>query len=483
MNTRAPANAPVVRMDSLARLPVFYDLRDARVLVAGGTAAAAWKAELLHAAGAEVHVYSERAGEEMLALVAEMPRVVLHARRPVASDFTGMAMAVGDPESLAEEFVALARAASVPVNVIDKPEFCDFTFGSIVNRSPLVIGISTDGAAPVFGQAVRARLEALIPAGFAHWAKAARDWRPRLQALALPFRERRTFWERFTDCATTGPRRVPGDTDFDALVVETRGIAAAKAGSVILVGAGPGDTELLTLRAVRELQSADVILFDDLVSPQVLDFARREARKMLVGKTGHGPSCKQSEINELMIKLAREGKRVARLKGGDPMIFGRAGEEIEACRAAGIPVEVVAGVTAAQGAAASLGVSLTRRTQANRVQYVTGHDRGGALPSDIDWQALADPHATTVVYMPRKTLAVLSERAIREGADPAMPALAVVNATRTNETVITGTIATLAAALGTEQAEGPVLVMIGRVLEAYARHREAHGALSAAASA
>ena len=202
------------------------------------------------------------------------------------------------------------------------------------------------------------------------------------------------------------------------------------------------------MRAVRALQSADVILIDDLVAPEVLDFARREAKKMMVGKTGHGPACRQGEINELMIKLAKAGKRVVRLKGGDPMIFGRAGEEIAACRAENIPVEVVPGISAAQGAASRLLVSLTHRAQARRLQYVTGHDRDGKLPADIDWRALADPAATTIVYMPKKTLRELSARAIAEGLDPATPAVAIANATRPDETIVAGTIADIAGADG-----------------------------------
>jgi uroporphyrin-III C-methyltransferase/precorrin-2 dehydrogenase/sirohydrochlorin ferrochelatase len=233
---------------------------------------------------------------------------------------------------------------------------------------------------------------------------------------------------------------------------------------VVLVGAGPGDPELLTLRAVRALQSADVILIDDLVAPQVLDFARREAKKMMVGKTGHGPACKQTEINDLMIKLARAGKRVVRLKGGDPMIFGRAGEEIAACRMANIPVEVVPGISAAQGAASRLLVSLTHRAHARRLQYVTGHDRNGRLPGDIDWRALADPGVTTIVYMPKKTLRALSARAIAEGLDAAIPAVAIANATRPDEIIVTGTIRDIADRIETAAPDGPVLVMIGKVL-------------------
>ena len=399
-------------MEALARLPVFYALAGKRAVVAGGSAAAAWKAELLSAAGASVDVYAVEPSEEMVE-VATQANIAIHRRAIDATDFTNAAMAIGDftDDRDAEGFAALARRAGAPVNVIDKPAFCDFAFGAIVNRSPLVVGISTGGAAPVFGQAVRAKLEALIPQGFSRWAEAARRWRPRVQALALSFRERRRFWERFTERAVAEPNRAPAESDIDALMAETRGVTRST-GSVALVGAGPGDPELLTLRAVRALQSADVILVDDLVSPEILDFARREAKKMMVGKTGHGPACKQSEINDLMVKLARTGKRVVRLKGGDPMIFGRAGEEIDACRAANIPVEVVPGISAAQGAAARLGMSLTHRAQARRLQYITGHDRDGGLPADIDWGALADPGATTVAYMPKKTLRALSTHAI-----------------------------------------------------------------------
>jgi uroporphyrin-III C-methyltransferase/precorrin-2 dehydrogenase/sirohydrochlorin ferrochelatase len=392
-----------------------------------------------------------------------MAGVAIHRRAIEAGDLACAAMAIGafEDDREAAAFAALARAAGVPVTVIDKPAFCDFSFGSIVNRSPLVIGISTDGAAPVFGQAIRAKLEALIPRGFARWAEAAREWRPRVQALS--FRERRRFWEKFTERAVAAPERAPAQADIDALMADTRGVAR-DAGSVVLVGAGPGDPELLTLRAVRALQSADVILIDDLVSPEVLDFARREAKKMMVGKTGHGPACKQSEINELMIKLAKSGKRVVRLKGGDPMIFGRAGEEIAACRAANIAVDVVPGISAAQGAASRLLVSLTHRAQARRVQYITGHDRDGKLPADIDWQSLADPAATTVVYMPKKTLRLLSERAIAHGLDPAMPAVAVANATRPDQAIVAATIATIADEIEACNLGSPVLVMIGRVL-------------------
>jgi uroporphyrin-III C-methyltransferase/precorrin-2 dehydrogenase/sirohydrochlorin ferrochelatase len=450
-------------MAPLARLPAFFALENKRAIVAGGSPAAAWKAELLSAAGAHVEVLAALPSEDMLALAGAPPRgaIAIHRRDWTADDLRSAAIAVADcvDDEAAAEFAAAARAAGVPVNVIDRPDFCDFSFGAIVNRSPLVIGISTEGASPVFGQAIRAKIEALIPKGFARWAAAARSWRPRVKALALPFRSRRSLWERFTARAIAAPDRAPNEADLDALLTPQK----REAGSVTLVGSGPGNPELLTLRALRALQSADVILFDDLVSADILDFARREAKKMLVGKTGHAPSCRQNDINDLMVSLAKAGRCVVRLKGGDPMLFGRADEEIAACRAAGIAVEVVPGITTAQGAAAQLLVSLTRRQDARRLQYITGHGRDGKLPADIDWTSIADPKATTVVYMPTKTLPDLVAAALKSGLDPATPAVAVACATRPDERVIAATIAALPARLVAEPAAGPVVVMIGTV--------------------
>ena len=215
---------------------------------------------------------------------------------------------------------------------------------------------------------------------------------------------------------------------------------------------------------MRALQSADVILFDDLVSREVLDFARREAKKMMVGKTGFGPSCKQEDINALMVALARQGKRVVRLKGGDPLIFARGAEEIAACAEAGIAVDVVPGITAAQGAASRLGMALTGRGQVRRLQYVTGHARDGKLPQDLDWRSLADPATTTAIYMPAKTLAALIDKAIAQGLDPQTPAIAIARATRPDQTVIADTASRLPARIAAHNLPGPLLVMLGRAL-------------------
>lgn len=464
---RAPVVTATPRMGDLARLPLFFALSGRRAVIAGGSAAAASKAELLAATGASVEVYASQPCEEMLSLESEASgREVRIVRRAwEADDLRGAAIAIGafDDDIAAGHFAAAARAAGVPVNVVDRPAFCDFSFGSIVNRSPLVIGISTSGAAPVFAQAIRAKIEALLPQGFSRWVAAAGAWRHVVQASKLSFAGRRKFWQRFTARAVTHPDRLPTKKEIQSLLDTTTALGdTVDAGSVTLVGAGPGDPELLTLRAVRALQSADAILYDDLVSPEVLEFARREARKILVGKTGYGPSCKQDEISALMVKLAKAGRRVVRLKGGDPLIFGRASEEIAACRAAGIAVDIVPGITAAQGAAARLGVSLTGRGLTSRVQFVTGHSHRGGLPANIDWRSVADPAATTAVYMPVRTLDGFVAEAMRVGLDGRTPAVAVIRATWPDEEHIAAPVSELAAAIRNSGANGPVIVMIGR---------------------
>ena len=469
---RAPRETRQVRMEALARLPVFFGLEGRRVLVAGGGEPAAWKVELLSAAGARVEVIAPAVCEDIwrLAGAPNHGAIAVHVRDWHADDIAGAALAIGDFEDAeaAARFSSAARAAGVPVNVIDRPALCDFTFGAIVNRSPLVVGISTDGAAPVFGQAVRAKIEALLPSGFRAWAQAAKTWRAAVTERGLSFHARRAFWERFAAKALAEPHRAPEEADRAALfaALETQG-ASPHGGSVVLVGAGPGDPELLTLKAVRALQSADVVLYDDLVSGAILDFARREAKKMLVGKTGYGPSCKQDDINALMVDLAREGRRVVRLKGGEPMIFGRAGEEIAHCRAAGVPVEVVPGISSPQGAASRLVTSLTHRDHARRLQFVTAHARDGKLPADLDFKALSDKAATTVVYMPRRTLPDLVRNLLASGIEPATPAVAIFSVTRPEEKVVLATVASLVEAVSRavdEGADGPCLVLYGFAL-------------------
>jgi uroporphyrin-III C-methyltransferase / precorrin-2 dehydrogenase / sirohydrochlorin ferrochelatase len=450
-------------MRGLACLPVFFSLAGKRVVLAGGSNAVLWKAELCQAARARLDVFSPNPCSGLVAVARRCPAVALVSRRIEPEDFRGAALAIVEAESAAEaaEFQAAAHAAGIAVNVIDKPGFSDFQFGAIVDRSPLVIGISTDGGSPVLAQAIRGRLEALLPREIKVWAQIAKAWREKLKLLDTPSKTRRRFWELFSRKALAAKRR-PVEADLAMLLAEAEAGTPA-VGSVALVGAGPGDPELLTLKALRALQSADVVLYDDLVAPAIVDMARREAEKIPVGKRGYKPSCRQDHIVARLVSLACQGKRVVRLKGGDPMIFGRADEEIAALRAAGIPIEIIPGVTAALGAAAGLQISLTRRDKARRLQFVTAHAHDGKLPGDIDWRALCDPRASTVVYMGVKTLELVAGRLLANGMDPSTPAHLVERATCPDERHIFGTIESLAAKVARAEPSGPCVILIGEI--------------------
>ncbi|MCB8837320.1 siroheme synthase CysG [Aurantimonas sp. VKM B-3413] len=476
-------------MGELATLPVFFDLKGKRAVMTGGGAGAAWKAELLTATGAAVELYVPREdlGDEMADFLASEPvsGTIIHHDRPWATDiFTGAAIAVGDIESEAEAqaFVCAARAAGVPVNVVDKPAYCDFRFGSIVNRSPVVVGISTDGAAPILGQAIRRRIETLMPPALAGWASLASKVRGEVMDRLAPGPLRRAFWERFSDSAFT--TRSPGanaEEDARGFVADLAHSAAA-GGRVTLVGAGPGEAELLTLKAVRALQAADVILFDDLVSDDILELARREAKRMLVGKRAARESCRQEDINALMVRFAKAGKHVVRLKSGDVSVFGRAGEELDELRRENIPVAIVPGITAASALAAAFGVSLTHRDRAQQVRFVTGHSKKGGLPEDLEWAALADDHATTIFYMGGRMAAKIADRLIAHGLPADTPVAVAANLSRDDETRAAGTLENLGAIVGRIGVDRPILIGVGRVFTEHAEAAEtgAPAAISAA---
>lgn len=444
---RRPQPVAPARIAPLSTLPVFHDLRGRAVVLAGDVEGLDWKADLLQAAGASLR---------------------RNSGLPDPSDFAGAALAVGGFADRRDAvlFSTRARQAGVPVNLIDDAELSDFRFGSIVNRDPVVIAISTDGAAPILGQRIRSRIEALLPSGLSGWVRAAKSWRGTLPGLLPGRAERRVFWEGFADAALNPAAQDRPEDRFDTLLAEARGAQLSRpVGRVDLVGAGPGDPELLTMKAVRRLQAADVILHDDLVGPEILDLARREARRIRVGKRGHGPSCRQDDIVELMLQEARAGHAVVRLKGGDPGIFGRATEEIEACRAAGIPCAVVPGITAAQGLAAQLGISLTERVRARRLHYVTGHGVQGDLPDDLDWDAIARGGVTTVVYMPLGTLTSFRDKALAAGAPGSLPALIARSATLPEFALWRGTLHDLPRGAETLAGTGPALVILGEVVD------------------
>lgn len=339
------------RIRPLATLPVFLSLENRRVLLAGGTEAAAWKAELVAAAGAEVHVYSEAfdpAMEKLLTAGSIRGCFVRHDRLWSEGSFEGAALAIADATTNDEAvaFRDAARAAGVPVNVVDKPSFCDFQFGSIVNRSPIVIGISTNGAAPILGQAIRQRIETLLPLTLADWAGLAGQLRKLVLKTLQPGAQRRRFWEKFTEIAFSERDAPDACGDFGSLVAAIGKAQPVDRGQVTLVGAGPGRAEHLTLKAVRALQGADVILFDELVAEEVLELARREARRVRVGKRGGQDICREENIFAMMMDLTSRGQNVVRLKSGDPMVLGRDGGEIERLRCADISVSIIPGVPA-----------------------------------------------------------------------------------------------------------------------------------------
>lgn len=464
---RKPSETAPSRLGRLAKLPVFVDLRGKRAVLVGGSPGAAWKAELLSAAGAHVDVYTTEICAELEALLSRGAAdglLTLHRRNWTPEILEGAALAVADleEESEAEAFVLAARRFGVPVNVVDKPSHCDFQFGSVVNRSPVVIGISTDGAAPILGQAIRRRIEMLLHPSLSAWASLAKAMRERIMDQLPPGMSRRAFWERFADMAFQGRPPETMGSSVETLLGQIASRPVERVGRVTLVGAGPGDAELLTIKAMRALQAADVILFDDLVSEEVLELARREAKRLMVGKRGGRASCAQEDINALMTRLALQGKHVVRLKSGDPMIFGRAGEEIEALESAGVPVDVVPGITAGIALASTLGISLTHRDMAQSVRFVTGCAKTGHLPSGLDWRGLADPLTTTIFYMAGGTAGAIAARLIEEGFSADAPAVMVSNLSRGDERWA-GPISDLGKASAQRDPSKPVIIGVGSV--------------------
>jgi uroporphyrin-III C-methyltransferase/precorrin-2 dehydrogenase/sirohydrochlorin ferrochelatase len=467
MNTPLrPEDRRPARLNALPKLPVFFDLAGRSILVVGGSDGIAWKVELLAAAGGTVRILAEAPSPELLALVQNDPeRLTLIHRRWQEADLEGVSVAVADIADRQEVkvFADTARRYGALVNIVDQPAFCDFQFGTIVNRAPVIVSISTDGAAPILGQAIRRRIEAVLPSSLGMWAQAAKSFRDRLRDIVPSKQDRRRFWEQFVDAAFTTRIHERGlNGALDQFAHEAHGEASERRtlGEVVIVGAGPGDPELLTLKAMRELQAADVIVYDRLVTPAILELARREARRVHVGKEGHGASCRQEDINALIVDLALAGERVVRLKGGDPAVFGRTGEEVSACREAGVPVRIVPGITTASAAAASLNASLTHRDHAQRVQFITAHDRHGGLPEDLNFAALVDLKATTVVYMGRRTASKLATRLIENGLSPDTPAVAISNVSRDDQKSLHTTIRNVARGAPLPE-DGPLIIAIG----------------------
>ena len=446
----------------MRHFPVFIDTRMARVVVSGAGAVALAKLRLILKSEAEVAVFGVEPVPEVLDFAAN-GRISLSDRAVEASDLAGAGLFyVADEDDAA---IARARAlgtqAGVPTNVVDNLEASDFITPAIVDRDPVTVAIGTEGAAPVLARAIKRDVEAMLPASTGLLARVARAFRPAAEALPEGSARRR-FWSRFFFEA--GPDAVRGggasaaEAALPELLAEELARGAAP-GRVALVGAGPGDPDLLTRRAAALLHEADVVIHDRLVSGAILELARREAVVIEAGKTGFGASWKQDDINAEMVAHARDGHLVVRLKGGDPVVFGRLDEEIEALSAAGVAYEVVPGVTAASGAAAGLGLSLTRRGRNSALRIVTAHDVEGF--ADQDWRGLASPGATAAIYMGKRAAGFLRGRLMMFGADPQTPVTAVENATLPHERVINTTLKDLPEALVAAQPKGPVVLLLG----------------------
>jgi uroporphyrin-III C-methyltransferase/precorrin-2 dehydrogenase/sirohydrochlorin ferrochelatase len=442
--------------------PAFHDLAGKTVVIAGSGEALSAKARLAAAAGARIVFV----GTALDASLVEEWRGVAEfdARALSPKSFTGAALAFvasGDgPE--ATRLATFARAAGVAVNAVDRPEISDFTTPSIVDRGDVVVAISTGGAAPVLARRLREKIEALLPARLSSLAAFARDFRSAVAARFAPA-ERRAFWERFFD-GPIASRVVAGDASAREAMIDAinRPQTASTNGVVHIVGAGPGDPELLTVKALRLLQTADVIVYDRLVSDDILALARRDSLRLYVGKAKAAHAAPQEEIERRLVEHARAGKIVIRLKGGDPFIFGRGGEELEAVRNAGIPVFVTPGITAATGCASSAHLPLTHREHSQAVTFVTGHAKDDREP-DLDWRALAALGHTLVIYMGVGKADAIARNLIENGRASATPVAIIEKGTTAEEKVIKGTLSDLGALIRLGGVEGPAILVIGEV--------------------
>ncbi len=452
-------------------LPVFMKLTGRACLVVGGGAAAAAKARLLAQAGAEVTVVAPRIGRSLDALIAER-EVAWIARDFVPADLAGRALAIGasGSDALDRSVAEAARAVNLPVNVVDRPELSDFLMPAIVDRDPVVVAISTGGAAPVLARRIRAAIEASLPPGIGRLARFALSFRGAVRAKIGEPEARRRFWEALVDgpIAAAVLQGEVGAARRALLDLINRPGRLPPPGGVSIVGAGPGDPELLTLRALRRIQQADLLIHDKLIGPDILDYARRDAERIYVGKTRGRHAKTQSEINALMAAHARRGRRVVRLKGGDPFVFGRGGEELDYLAEQGIAVEVVPGITAATGCAAQAGSPLTHRDHAGAVTFISGHSKDGA--PDADWSGLARGGQTVVVYMGVATAGFIADRLIGHGMNPATPTAIVENGTRADQRLVVGRLADLARLIAGHRIDGPALIIIGEVVRAAARN-------------
>jgi uroporphyrin-III C-methyltransferase/precorrin-2 dehydrogenase/sirohydrochlorin ferrochelatase len=447
-------------------LPIFVNIKQQPCLVVGGGAVAARKVVLLLKAQAKVTVVAPELSRELTEM--EKSGAITYIQRHFEDDdikHPVLVIAATDQRDVNIRVSALGKARGVPVNVVDNPELCSFIMPSIVDRFPVQIAISTGGASPVLARMIRTKLEGCIPAAYGRLASLVDGFREKVKAKFTNVEQRRIFWESVLE-GTVADRVFSGHDDA-AREELAKAIDAAKPdanfkGEVYLVGAGPGDPDLLTFRALRLMQAADVVVFDRLVSPAIRDLVRRDAEMIYVGKKRDQHTMQQENINELLVRLAKEGKRVLRLKGGDPFIFGRGGEEIELLAQEGIPFQVVPGITAASGCATYAGIPLTHRDYSQACVFVTGHLKDGSIA--LNWKALAQPNQTVVFYMGLHGAPTLCKEMIAHGMPPSTPVALVQKGTTPEQKIIVGTLGTLDEIVKSHEFKPPTLIIVGEVV-------------------
>ena len=445
-------------------LPVFFDLHGRRCVLIGGGDIAARKLSLLLSAGADVFVIAPKLVPAIEALKGQGKVThIAESFRPDQLDGAVLVFAATDDATVNRSVSENAKSRGIPVNVVDQPKLCTFIMPSIVDRSPVVAAVSTGGASPVLARLIRARLETLIPAGYGRLAQLMARFRDKVKKQ-IPFEKRRRFWEEVLE-SPIAEQVFSGQEDAAANALEQRIQSTDEklTGAVYLVGAGPGDPDLLTFRALRLMQQADVVVYDRLVSPEILKLIRRDADQIYAGKERANHAIPQDDINQLLVRLAKEGKRVVRLKGGDPFIFGRGGEEIDTLMQEGVMFQVVPGITAAAGCASYSGIPLTHRDYAQSVVFVTGHLKDGSV--NLNWPALIQPGQTIVFYMGLQGVQSICEGLIQHGMSAETPAALVQQGTTRHQRVFIGSIKTLPDIVERSQVRAPTLIIVGDVVQ------------------
>ena len=453
-------------------LPIFFNIKNRHCVVIGGGDVAMRKVTMLLKASAAVTIYSPKICHELQDLV-DAQKIKFVQTNFEENQLVGacMVIAATDDEAVNMAVSIAAKAQNIPVNVVDAPDLCTFTMGSIIDRSPVVIAVSSEGNAPVLARYIRAKIETMLPAAYGRIADIAGEFREQVKAKFGTTQARRIFWEGIlqgpvVERVLSGQEQAAREL-LQNILNDTD--ATANKGEVFLVGGGPGDPDLLTFRALRLMQQCDVCVYDKLVSPEVMELVRRDAELIFVGKSRDQHTMPQEEINELLAKLALQGKRVLRLKGGDPFIFGRGGEEIETLMKKGIPFQVVPGITAANGVSSYAGIPLTHRDYAQACLFITGHlkaqPNSTELTLDLDWIAMSRPRQTVVIYMGLVGLKEICEKLIEHGVAATMPVAVVQQGTTQRQRVVTATIADLAEKVEAAGMKPPCLTIIGEVVK------------------